>query len=175
MDRCCFPLQWLVPVANITPCICYCGGSCNYYCNMQSIVLHNVLGALRNICIGTRYSCIFYDMVLVTFLLIPFWVHRSIHLTIICILGTKVDACHIWTHALPMVPLGPNIPGSNGCILLLLAWPLKGFMHLVNVLPALWAVSYLAVIAMQHINLPHYHLLGNYPEVSWESCGAAPS
>jgi hypothetical protein len=162
-------------VANIAPCICCCGGSCNCCCNMRSIVLYDVLGALGNVCTGTRYSCIFCDMVLVTFLLIPFWVHGSIHLTIICILGTEVDACYIWTCVLPMVLLGPNIPGSNGCILLLLAWPLKGFVRLVDVLPALWAVSCLAVVAMWHIDLLCHHLLGNYPEVSWESCGAAPS
>jgi hypothetical protein len=166
MDRCYFPSQWLVPVANITPHIYCCSRSRNYCYNMQSIVLHDVSGALRNVCIGTRYSRIFRDMVLVTFLPIPFWVHGSIHLTIVCILSTEVDACHIWTHALPMVPLGPNIPGSNGCILLLLAWPLKGFIYSVNMLPALRAVSCLAVIAIWHINLPHHHLLGNYPKVS---------
>jgi hypothetical protein len=162
-------------VANITPCICCYGGSRNCCCNMWSIVLYDVSGALGNVCTGTRYSRIFCDMVLVTFLLIPFWVHGSIHLAIVCILSTKVDACYIWTHALPMVLLGPNIPGSNGCILLLLAWPLKGFVRSVDVLPALRAVSCLAVIAMQHINLLHYHLWGSCPEVSWESYRTAPS
>jgi hypothetical protein len=47
-------------------------------------------------------------------------------------------------------------------------------MHLVSVLLALRAVSYLAIIAMQHINLLCHCLLGNYPKVSWESHGAAP-
>jgi hypothetical protein len=62
---------------------------------MQSIVLYNVLGVLRNVCIGTRYSCTFYDMVLVTFLLIPFWAYGSTYLAIIYILDTKVDAYYI--------------------------------------------------------------------------------
>jgi hypothetical protein len=47
-------------------------------------------------------------------------------------------------------------------------------MHLVSVLLALRAVSCLAVIAMQHIDLLYHCLLGNYPEVSQESHGAAP-
>jgi hypothetical protein len=161
-------------VASIAPCIYYCGGSYNYCYSMRSIVLYNVLGVLRNVCTGTRCSRTFHDMVLVTFLLIPFWAHGSTHLAIVCILNTEVDACHIWTCALPMVLLCPSIPGSNRCILLLLAWLWKGFVHLVGVLLALWAVSCLAVVAMRHIDLLCYYLLGNYPEVSQESHGAAP-
>jgi hypothetical protein len=48
-------------------------------------------------------------------------------------------------------------------------------MYLVSVLLILQAASCLAVIAIWHTNLLHYHLLGNCPEVSQESHGAAPS
>jgi hypothetical protein len=174
IDRCHFPSRWLVSVASIALYIYCCGGSYNCCCSMQSIVLYDVLGVLGNVCTGTRCSCTFCDMVLVTFLPIPFWAYGSTYLAIVCILDTEVDACYIWTHALLMVLLCPSILGSNGCILSLLAWLWKGFMHLVGVLLALWAVSCLAVVAMQHINLLCHCLLGNYPEVSWESCGAAP-
>jgi hypothetical protein len=85
----------LVSVASIAPHICCCGGSHNYCCSMRSIVLHDVLGVLRNVCTGTRYSRTFHDMVLVTFLPIPFWAHGSTYLAIVCILDTEVDACHI--------------------------------------------------------------------------------
>jgi hypothetical protein len=95
IDRCHFPSQWLVSVASIAPHIYYHGGSHNYYCSMRSIVLHDVLGVLGNICTGTRCSHTFHDIVLVTFLPIPFWAHGSTHLAIVCILNTKVDACHI--------------------------------------------------------------------------------
>jgi hypothetical protein len=39
-------------------------------------------------------------------------------------------------------------------------------MHLVSVLLALQAISCLAVVAIQYINLLCYYLLGNYPKVS---------
>jgi hypothetical protein len=175
IDKCRFPSQWLVFVASIV-LHTYCHGECcSYCCSIWSIALHHILGVPKSVSIGTSHNSIFCGMALVASSLIASWVHGNTHLAISHTFDIGSGACHSAWHARPRIHLGSSIPSSSRYILSFLVWPSWGFMHLVGVLLILRAASYLAVIVIQHTNPLHHHLLGNCPEVSWESYGAAPS
>jgi hypothetical protein len=137
----------------------YCHGECCSYCySMWSIVLYHVLDVLKSVGIGTSHNYISCGMVLVVFSLIASWVYGSTHLAISHTFDIRLGAyCSAW-YTRPRIHLSSSIPNSSGYILLLLVWLSWGFMHSVSVLLILWAVSCLAVIAMQHTNLLCYHL-----------------